>query len=228
MPARDNMSKPKQSITYVTFHVGNQTYALPITPVRQIIEMVTITPLPQVNHPVMGVINFHGVLAPVINMRRLMNLPDAPLTLHTPIILVNISERLIGLIVDDVVDVLQKPASDIIDPNKVLLKEMGDTPLIQGLIQTQDGSMLLLNPEQLLKSNNGKALTEAVDSLSQSLERDVTGKVKDPIPLEASLPVQSGGENAPNEPEVSAVAAPKGRRHKKTSPASEVKEEASA
>ena len=74
MPVRENISKSEQQVIVVTFTLGSQTYALPIAPVRQIIEMVTITPLPQINHTIAGVINFHGVIAPVINMRRLLGL----------------------------------------------------------------------------------------------------------------------------------------------------------
>jgi purine-binding chemotaxis protein CheW len=100
MPDRENKTLSEQHATIVTFCLGSQTYALPITPVRQIIEMVTITPLPQINHTVAGVINFHGTLAPVINLRRYLGLDEIPLQLHTPIILVNIFERVVGLIVD--------------------------------------------------------------------------------------------------------------------------------
>lgn len=174
MPVPENLSKSTQSVTFVTFRLGSQTYALPITHVQQIIEMVTITPLPQVNPVVVGVFNFHGGLVPVVNMRRLLNLADQPPTLHTPIIMVNISSRLIGLIVDEVLNVLQRPAEEVVDPSNILLEEMGQTPLIQGLVREQDGSVLLLNPEQLLKPYSVKVLTQAVDSLAQSLQQNST------------------------------------------------------
>lgn len=178
MPVRENISKSEQQVIVVTFTLGSQTYALPIAPVRQIIEMVTITPLPQINHTIAGVINFHGVIAPVINMRRLLGLEEIPLHLHSPIILVKISERLVGLIVDKVLDVLERPVDQIINPNNILLKEMGEAPLLQGLIQAQGGSILLLNPEQLFKPYRGNALSEAIDTLTQSIEQVASDDAK--------------------------------------------------
>jgi purine-binding chemotaxis protein CheW len=172
MPDRDYKTVSGQHTTLVTFGLGSQTYALPIAPVRQIIEMVTITPLPQINHTVAGVINFHGTLVPVINLRRHLSMDDAPLQLHTPIILVNISERLVGLIVDQVLDVLERTADQIIDPNNLLPEGMGDIPLLQGLIHYQDGSILILNLEQLFKSSQTRSLLEAVDTLTLSLHQD--------------------------------------------------------
>jgi chemotaxis signal transduction protein len=50
----------------VAFRSGRQRYALPVAPVVQIVEMVAITPIPQVNGSVEGVINYHGQAVPAI------------------------------------------------------------------------------------------------------------------------------------------------------------------
>jgi purine-binding chemotaxis protein CheW len=204
MPVPETQPTSTQPVTFVTFHLGSQTYALPISNVQQIIEMVTITPLPQVDPAVVGVINFHGSLVPVLNMRRLLNLPDLAPTLHTPLIMVNVSDRLTGLLVDEVLDVLQRPADQVIDPNNILLKEMGQIPLIQGLIRVQDGSVLLMNPEQLLKPYSSKALSQAVDSLAQSLQQDSVEEKQEsnldtPVPtiaVEATVATEPGNGSA--------------------------------
>jgi len=228
MPVRKNISKTEQQVTFVTFHLGSQTYALPITPVRQIIEMVTITPLPQVNHIVVGVINFHGAMVPVINMRRLLGLPEIPLHLHTPIILTNISERLIGLIVDEVLDVIEKPSQKIIDPSYILLKEMGETPLLLGLIHAQNESILLLNPEHLIKSYNINALTEVVNSLTQGRENDVPDGSKGSTLSEIPLRENTASEIVTNEPEAKPDNISKSRRHRKTVATPEITKEVTA
>ena len=216
MPVQKNMTIAELPVTFVTFHLENQTYALPITPVRQIIEMITITPLPQVNHTIVGVINFHGVLVPVVNLRRQLGLAEVPLQLHTPIILVNISERLVGLIVDEVLDVIDRPADQIIDPNDILHKEMGETPLLQGLIHAQDSSILLLNPEYLLKSYPAHTLLETVDTLTQSLKQSASDEVEGSQSSETSPPMQDVEEIVPNEPETQPKKLQKPPRRKKT------------
>jgi purine-binding chemotaxis protein CheW len=228
MPVRENKSNPELQVTFVTFHLGSQMYALPISPVRQIIEMVTITPLPQVNHTIVGVINFHGGLVPIVDLRRHLGLPDVPRQLHTPIILVKISERLVGLIVDDVSDVLERPAAQITDPSDILIKEMGEIPLLQGLIQTEEGSILLLNPEYLLKSYNSHILSNAVDTLAQSLEQGNSSKVEDLVPPEISLAMQTVGEAVQDAPEALPEKLSKSRRRKRVEAAPEAKQEVAA
>jgi len=159
-----------QKVTIVTFRLGSQVYAFPITLVRQIIEMVKITPLPQVSQNVVGVINFHGTMVPVINLRCHLGVAEAPLKLHTPIILVNVLEKLVGLIVDQVLDVIDLAADQIIDPRIILTKEMGEVPILNGLIQVKEGTILLFNLEQLLKSQPSRAQLEATNTLAHSLE----------------------------------------------------------
>lgn len=171
MPVQEKILSPKQRVEVVTFRLGSQIYAFPLAPVRQIIEMVTVTSLPQVNPMIVGVINFHGVIVPVINMRHLLGLEALPYNLHTPIILMNISKRLIGLIVDNVLDVLERSSDQVVETNKILLEEMGETPLLKGLIQAQNGSILILDPEHLFKPIQKRALSEAIDTLTQSMEQ---------------------------------------------------------
>lgn len=202
MPVRENKSTQEQQVIVVTFQLGNQTYALPLAPVRQIIEMVTITPLPQVSQIIVGVINFHGELVPVISMRRLLELEEIPLQLHTPIILVNISEHLVGLIVDKVVDVLEKPADQVVDPNNILLKELGETPLLHGLIHSQNGSILILNPEHLFKPYHTRALSKAIDTLVQTTEQNISdseGIIQDPGTRQLAPNADMEAKNEPDE-----------------------------
>jgi purine-binding chemotaxis protein CheW len=228
MPHCENKTLAEQHVSIVTFRLGRQTYALPIAPVRQIIEMVTITPLPQVNHTVAGVIDFHGKWVPVINLRCQLSLAEAPLQLHTPILLVNISGRLVGLIVDQVLDVLERPANQIIDPSNILLEEMGEIPLLQGLIQSQDGSILLLNLEQLFKPYHTRGLLEAVDTLNQSLEQNGSSGVDVNQSLETPPALQNTEVAVKNKAERQPGKLSKKRSRKIADPTPEATHEATA
>lgn len=227
MSVRKNKSTLEQQIIVVTFQLGTQTYALPLAPVRQIIEMVKITPLPQVSQIIVGVINFHGELVPVISMRRLFELEEIPLELHTPIILVNISEHLVGLIVDKVLDVLEEPADQVVDPNNILLKELGETPLLQGLIHTKDGSILILNPEHLFTTYHTRALSKAIDTLAQMNEQSTSDGEEVTRDQKIRQLNQDNGAVAQTEPEDQPVYKSKGGRRKKTAATSKVTKEGS-
>jgi purine-binding chemotaxis protein CheW len=215
MPVGEKTISTPHKVTIVTFRLGSQVYALPIEPVRQIIEMVTITPLPQVSLNVAGVINFHGTIAPVINLRCYLGLVETPLKLHTPIILVTVSERLVGLIVDQVLGVVELTADQIIDPRIILTKDMGAAPILNGLIQSQEETILLLNIDQLLKFQHTSALLEATDKLAYSMKPGSSAEDVVSRPAEAPLQAQSPENAVQNESETPPTKKPKPRSRKK-------------
>jgi len=151
----------------VTFRLDQQIYALPITSISKIIDMVAITPIPQVNHAIEGIINVHGDTVPIINLRRHLNLPEAPFKLHTHIILAQNNGRTFGLIVDQVMDVLSLPAGQIAAPDQILPKGLGKAPLLQGLVHTSEGTVLLLNLEQMFKPQQAQALAHAMEAMAE-------------------------------------------------------------
>lgn len=150
----------------VAFQLGRQTYALPINPVVQIIEMVAITPIPQISNALEGVINVQGEAVAVVKLRRHLGLPDTPLQLNTPIILVKVGERTVGLIVDEVLDVLNLPDDRIVHLSDILLETMGDAPVLQGLTYIAENALLMLNPGELFDPQELRALAQAVEILA--------------------------------------------------------------
>ncbi|MFB0546911.1 MAG: chemotaxis protein CheW, partial [Anaerolineae bacterium] len=146
--------------------------------VVQIIEMVTITPLPQVSNVVEGVINVRGSVIPVVNLRRHFGLPEATLQLHTPIILVEASERMIGLIVDEVIDVLSLLADQITRPASILPEGLGEAPLLQGLARTPHGMVLLLDLDHLFLPSQAQVLAQAVVTLPGDVDEEASEDVR--------------------------------------------------
>jgi chemotaxis signal transduction protein len=160
MASQQHLSEPQPSEQYnlVTFLLEKQIYALPIQATVQIIEMVTITPIPQVDDAVQGVINVRGEPVLVINLRRHLGLPQMRLQLRTPIILVQSAGRMMGLIVDQVIDMLSLSASQIVHPNAILPKKMISTSLLQGMAHTPEGTVLLLDLDQLFQPHHKESL----------------------------------------------------------------------
>jgi len=60
----------------ITFQLGGQTYALPIEPVVQIVEMVSVTTIPNVKQTGRRGDQLHGTIIPVINLGRQLGLGD--------------------------------------------------------------------------------------------------------------------------------------------------------
>ncbi len=170
------LNKQEGWVSLVTFRLEQQVYALPIEPIRQIIEMITVTAVPQVKKSIEGVINFHGLPVPVINLRRQLSLPPIALQLHTPIILVTLSNRLVGLIVDEVLEVLNLPQSQVIHPEMILPNGVGEASALHGLIQMEGKTVLCLDLDHLFAYPLQSDLAAIPDILARNLEAKIEKK----------------------------------------------------
>ncbi len=146
----------------LTFRLGQHTCALPIEPIVQIIPMVTITPIPQLNSSLKGIINVRGTTVPVINLRHHLGLRKVDLQLHTPIILVQNGDGLIGLIVDRVAEVLSLPDDEITDFADILSRRLREAPILQGVAHVRNSLVLLLDLDRLSLSYQARALAQVV------------------------------------------------------------------
>jgi len=199
--SQDSQNTESATCNLVAFRLDRQTYALPIEPIVQIIEMVAITPIPQTDPAVEGVINVRGTAVPVVNLRCQLGLPEAKLQLHTPIILVRSGERMVGLIVDQVADVLNIRADQITRPKDMLPDGLSDVPLVQGLSHTSQGALLLLDLEHLFASNQAQ-LAQALEALSAFNNSSEDGH-REPVEVAA---VEAAGAEAADAEAASAEA----------------------
>ena len=95
----------------VSFHVGDEEFAIDILGVQEILRMVELTPVPNAPYFVQGVINLRGKVIPIIDLRARFGLPAAEHTKETRIIVVELSNVVLGFIVDMVEEVLRLPES---------------------------------------------------------------------------------------------------------------------
>lgn len=108
---------------FLSFALGGEAHAMPILMVKEIIQMMRITPLPQSPHHVRGIVNLRGIVIPVIDMRAKFGLEPADDSKRTCIVVVQASAddsgKLVGLVVDQVDEVLNIPANAIEAPPSV-------------------------------------------------------------------------------------------------------------
>jgi purine-binding chemotaxis protein CheW len=166
----------------VAFRLEKQSYALPIEPIVQIVEMVAITPNPQLSQVVEGVINVHGEAVATVKLRRHLGLSDAPLQLNTPILLTRIAGQTIGLIVDEVTDVLNLDTDQIVHLGEILPEELGDAPIFRGLTYVADDAVLMLDPDLLFRPDQLEILAQAARLLQKAIaERAQAKSAAEPV-----------------------------------------------
>lgn len=137
---------------YVTFLVGGETYGVSVQKVQSINEMVDITYVPHSRSYIEGVINLRGSVVPVIDMRKKFALPVKEYDQFTVILIVEVKERLIGMIADSVSDVVSIPASGI--QKDIQFSARVDTASIEGIGQIDEQLIVLLNVDHFLDVEN--------------------------------------------------------------------------
>lgn len=91
----------------VSFQLGDETFAIDILGVQEIIRMLEITQVPNAPHYVEGVVNLRGKIIPIINLGIRFGLPGTKPTKDTRIVIVEVGHMILGFIVDSVEEVLR-------------------------------------------------------------------------------------------------------------------------
>jgi purine-binding chemotaxis protein CheW len=99
----------------ISFCIGEQEYCVDIMSVREIRGWTPATPLPQTPAYLRGVINLRGAVLPIMDLAARLGLPAIEPSARSVIIVVKVGERMIGLLVDAVSDILSI-TDDLIQP----------------------------------------------------------------------------------------------------------------
>ena len=92
---------------YIVFSINQQSFGIAIFKVKEVLSYRKITPLPQMKRFIKGIINLRGTIIPVFDLREKFNLPTEEYTQFHVIIVVEISGRVMGVIVDVISDVFE-------------------------------------------------------------------------------------------------------------------------
>jgi purine-binding chemotaxis protein CheW len=113
VPGRERGAADDALVQLCTFRIGGEDYAVDIMRVREIIHPLPITPVPRAPAFVEGVVRLRGEVIPVLDVRRRLGVAQAPTSRKTRFLVVNVARRRIGLVVDEVCEVLRLPRREI-------------------------------------------------------------------------------------------------------------------
>lgn len=133
---------------YLSFTLGNEHYGVDILKVQEIRGYDAVTRVPDAPDYIKGVINLRGTIVPVIDLRLKLRLENARYDAFTVMIVLNVEDRVVGIVVDSVSDVIPLAAEQI-RPTP----EFGaavDTRFISGIGTQDDRMLILLDIETLL------------------------------------------------------------------------------
>jgi purine-binding chemotaxis protein CheW len=148
------------SMQLVSFKLGDETYGIEITKIREIILVGEITQIPETPRYVKGLINLRSTVIPVIDLRARFSLPAAELTPDSRIMVLHVGSRTIGIIVDSVNEVLRVTQQEI-SPAPPTVSSSGNG-YMTGLVRLKEDLLILLDVDRLLGDADSQTLAKAL------------------------------------------------------------------
>jgi len=137
---------------FLTFTLGEEEYAIDILTVQEIRGYNAVTRIANTPDYIKGVINMRGVIVPVVDMRLKFHLGNATYDEFTVMIILNLGQRVVGMVVDAVSDVVALSADDIRPA-----PDFGaafDTQYLLGLASVAERMAIVVDIEKLMSSQD--------------------------------------------------------------------------
>lgn len=143
------------------FRTGDQQFALPLESVEQVVQAVDITFLPDVPDYISGVINYHGSIIPVLNMRILFKMTRRELKAIDQFVIVKTPAVFMALWVESTRVVVDMSIDDFIDINKIRYGEK----YVKSIIKSKKEIILLNDVDKFLSKKELQELEKALNKV---------------------------------------------------------------
>ncbi len=151
----------EKDLQVVGFRIGNETFGVRIGSVREIVRVPEITAVPSAPETVEGVINLRGKIIPVMDLRKRFGQSDIQPDKKNRILVVELENKLVGLIVNAASEVLKIAPSEIEAPGNFFAE--GESSYITGVGKLKGRLIILLDIAKLLHRPEFKRFEEAAE-----------------------------------------------------------------
>ena len=135
---------------FLTFTLGSEEYGIDILKVQEIRSYEGVTRITNAPLFIKGVVNLRGIIVPIVDMRIKFAVGQPHYDEFTVVIVLNLSGRIVGMVVDSVSDVIELP-EELIRPAPDFASSV-DTSYITGLGTLGDRMLILVDIERLMRS----------------------------------------------------------------------------
>jgi purine-binding chemotaxis protein CheW len=149
----------KNLMPLVVFRLEAQRYAVALSAVKRIVRAVEVTRLPNAPVIVLGVIDVEGRILPVLDLRRRLRLPEQEISPVDQFLIAQTTTRSVVMVVDEALGVIEHAATEIVGAAQIV----PGLEQIQGVVQLDDGLVLIHDLETFLSLDEACALDEAMN-----------------------------------------------------------------
>ncbi len=139
------------NLQFITFRIGKEEYGVDIMAVREIKGWAPATRLPNSPHYVRGVMNLRGLMVPIYDLRARFGGGETEITRTHVIIILKVGERVFGVLVDGVSDILTIPEDEIKPAPE--MDSTVDSAYLRGLVTIKDRMVALLILDKLFTAS---------------------------------------------------------------------------
>ena len=150
----------KERDEFLSFALGEEAYGIEILKVQEIRGYDAVTTIPNSPAFLKGVINLRGTIVPIIDLRIKLGFPDVAYTSFTVVIILNLSRRVAGIVVDAVSDVIALLPGQIMKAPDFATSF--DTQYILGLATVEERTLILMDIERMMGSEEMGIVEKAV------------------------------------------------------------------
>jgi purine-binding chemotaxis protein CheW len=158
----DQVHSDAASREFLSFVLGEEHYALDIMSVKEIRGYEKVTQIANAPPFIKGVINLRGDIVPIVDLRLKFNVGEATYNEFTIVIMLNVAQRIVGIVVDGVSDVIRLADDEIRPP-----PEFGvafDSRYLLGLVAIEENMVILVNIERLISSDELGLIDKQTDT----------------------------------------------------------------
>lgn len=149
---------------FLTFVLGDEHYGLEIMQVKEIRGYEEVTKIANAPDFIKGVLNLRGDIVPIVDLRLKFNVGEATYDEFTIVIMLHVFDRIVGIVVDGVSDVIVVSDDDIKPPPSFGVAF--DSKYLHGLATLEERLVILVNIESLISSEE-MCLFDQADSDKQ-------------------------------------------------------------
>lgn len=145
---------------YLTFVLGTEQYGLEILKVQEIRGYDAVTQIANTPDFIKGVVNLRGKIVPIVDLRIKFNLGKVEYDEFTVVIILNLSGRIVGIVVDGVSDVMALKEEQLREVPSLVTSI--DTKYIVGLATVEQHMLILVDIEKLMSSQEMELMDAAI------------------------------------------------------------------
>ena len=166
--------------SYLSFNLGDEEFAVNVSKVLNILEMLKITEVPKSPEYMKGVINLRGTVLPVVDTRIKFGMTPTEYTNNTCIVVMEIEMDndivKVGALVDSVQAVMELEDSEIQPPPSIGSKYKSE--FIYGMVKVDEKFIMLLDMEKVFSAEEVIMFKEKTEESEGELDKKEEVKKK--------------------------------------------------